>query len=99
MTDKHSSIHPALRSDRVTLPWKRRRRIEFSAWPPLTIDAGSISAAAPTRVHPSHTVAETLRRGNSLPLHPAMPNTPCEVRDEDVPWLRLTRPYAIIDGA
>ncbi|MDF3041500.1 MAG: hypothetical protein K0Q71_4206, partial [Thermomicrobiales bacterium] len=32
MTEKRSPVHPALRADLVTVPWKRRRRINFNAW-------------------------------------------------------------------
>jgi hypothetical protein len=36
MTEKHSPVHPALRVDFVTAPWKRRRRINFNAWARIT---------------------------------------------------------------
>ncbi len=85
MTGKHSSIHPTLRSDRATLPWKRRRRIEFSSWPRLTIDASPSSAAMSTRGQPSLAVTGSLRRSDSPSFHPAMPDRLREGRDADVP--------------
>jgi hypothetical protein len=44
MTEKHSPVHPALRVDFVTAPWKRRRRINFNAWARITPETQHISA-------------------------------------------------------
>ena len=59
MTHKHSAIHPTLRSDRATLPWKRRRRIEFASWPRLMIDASPTSTAMVSSGHPLPAVGES----------------------------------------
>ena len=59
VTHKHSAIHPTLRSDRATLPWKRRRRIEFASWPRLMIDASPTSTAMVSRWHPLPAVGES----------------------------------------
>jgi hypothetical protein len=90
MTGKHSSIHPTLRSDRATLPWKRRRRIEFSSWPPLTIDVRPVSTAMSTRGHPSPAVAGSLPRSDSPLSHPAVSDSLRKGRDEDVTEPRLS---------
>jgi hypothetical protein len=44
MTKKHSSVHPALRADSVSVPWKRRRRIDFNAWSRVTAETERIPA-------------------------------------------------------
>ena len=44
MTGKHSPVHPALRVDFVTMPWKRRRRIDFTAWACITPETEGIPA-------------------------------------------------------
>jgi hypothetical protein len=44
MTDKHSPVHPALRVDFVSAPWKRRRRINFNAWARITPETQHIPA-------------------------------------------------------
>jgi hypothetical protein len=57
MTKKHSPVHPALRVDFVTVPWKRRRRINFNAWARVT------AKTEPIPVVPSSMVRPPLRSG------------------------------------
>jgi hypothetical protein len=57
MSEKHSPVHPALRVDFVTVPWKRRRRINFNAWTRVTAKTEPIPAV------PSATVPPPLRSG------------------------------------
>jgi hypothetical protein len=59
MTERHSPVHPALRVDFVTLPWKRRRRITFNAWTRVTAETEPIPAV------PVATVRPPLRSGPS----------------------------------
>jgi hypothetical protein len=57
MTKKHSPVHPALRIHFVTVPWKRRRRINFNAWARVTAKTEPIPGV------PSATVPTLLRAG------------------------------------
>ena len=52
MTGKHSPVHPALRVDFVTVPWKRRRRINFNAWARITPETETIPSVPSTAVRP-----------------------------------------------
>jgi hypothetical protein len=52
MTGKHSPVHPALRVDFVTVPWKRRRRINFNAWARITPDTETIPCVPSSAVRP-----------------------------------------------
>ena len=52
MTGKHSPVHPALRVDFVTMPWKRRRRINFDAWARITPETEGIPAVPSPVVRP-----------------------------------------------
>lgn len=61
MTEKHSPVHPALRADFVTVPWKRRRRINFSAGARVTAETEGIPAVPLAPVPP-------LPRSGPLPL-------------------------------
>jgi hypothetical protein len=52
MAQKHSPVHPALRADFVTVPWRRRRRIDFNAWARVTAETERIPATPSAAVRP-----------------------------------------------
>ena len=61
MTEKHSSVHPALRADFVTVPWKRRRRINVNVGARVTAEIKRIPTVPSATVRP-------LPRSGPLPL-------------------------------
>ena len=52
MTEKRSPVHPALRADFVTVPWKRRRRINLNAWARVAAETERIPVVPSTAVRP-----------------------------------------------